>query len=160
MAEKKVYSVKGKNFILPDEVAYNQYYNINKILEDAKISVNDLADIKERGSKIKMSFGIGKVLNAILAQNKIPEFLATLLIPEGAECWEPEMVAENKDILMYMGDKSIMEMVQGFLSGRADLIIEIILYFQNFMTENSQYIENIKNAKIKTDSTTLNPELV
>lgn len=161
MAERLKIALKGKTFVVPEEVLYNQYFRINKILDEIKVSAKELVDLSNNSdSGLKIGMNVGIILSELLKQDKLPNFFAVLLLPEGAEIWEPKMEEDNVEFMRYIGDKTAVGVMTDFLSGRVDLILEIMSFFQSFTTGKNELLKNIETAKIKTDSTTSNPELV
>lgn len=147
MDEIKFHVISGKEFYVPAEISYRQYFAINELLKSVKIDPLSLGKLKETEEKTEIKLNGTIVYSALMAEGKLPEFFATLLVPKDAEKWQPEFLSQNKDLMFDIGDKTMLEVLESFLSGRADLIDTILNFLLPLIAKKTQLLESSRANK-------------
>jgi hypothetical protein len=129
------YKFGEKEFVVPEEVTYRQYYKLNKLLGDAF----DFGDMSE--------VNIALIVKALFEKDLLPDVFATLLIPTGVSVWKEEYLESNRNVFIDIGDKTAVEILESFLSGRGNLIESILNFFDNFLNQKEQSISESKQKK-------------
>lgn len=125
------YKLNGKEYEVPTEISYRQYYKLSLLLSDL-----DMAKVKsEKGINFQ------EVLRFLFNDDKLPEFFATLLVPKNEKVWKEENL-KDKENFLDIGDTTAVEILKDFLSGRGNLIASITDYFQKFLTEKNESLES------------------
>ena len=133
--------IEGTTFSVPEEIIYRQYKHVAKIFKSLKADVSQILEAKANGSTINFSLSISDVIEAMIEQDKLPELLATILVPEG-QIWEVSFVEKYKDKMEIIGDKTFMEIAKDFLAGRTDLIQDIVSFLGMFQEEKNPSLMN------------------
>lgn len=115
-AQLRCYTVGGKEFVLPDEITVRQYQTAKK----------EFGSVLDTGTDMKLS---DRVLQFI-AGGYAPKLFAILLVPKGEPVWKPEHL-NNEEIFNDIGDRTAIEVVQYFLSGRVDLMQTFVSFLTN-----------------------------
>src|ERR1035437_3380015 len=121
MENKKSYTIGGAEYYVPDEISAEQYQYITALLDEAKIKPSEVVKIGDTERTISVS--AGEVLFTLSSGGKIPKFFAILLVPKGDVYWDEKLIGDdNLKNMKRIGDKTAIEVLNDFLSGRADLI--------------------------------------
>lgn len=150
----KVYNVNDKLFVVPKEITHRQYFRIAAMFKELGIKTNEVMDKPKYDSateELDLNFKAGSTLNKLLAGGKIPEFFATILIPDGERIWKEEFLEPSRKIMEDIGDVTALEVVQSFLSGRADLIVGLWGFFNDFMKKNEGLIGSLNSLTQKDE---------
>jgi hypothetical protein len=123
------FEIGDRVFAIPEEVSYRQY-------EKLSIIISDLTD--GMGSKPESTQGILSAVQAIIKSGKVPEILATLLVPVDARIWKPQFVEDHIEIMKDIGDRTAVLIITNFLSGRMSLTEGLISGLQTFKVQKSE----------------------
>lgn len=144
--------ISGKSFEVPEEITYKQYRHIVKLFQSLKVDFEKLVRAgKLDGNKVSVAFQVSDVLEALVEQDKLPEFFATLLVPsedlKDGKVWQETNIESYKTIMEDLGDRAFVSMLKDFLAGRTDLIIDFVSYLGTFMKENSLSLTNLNSEE-------------
>ncbi len=131
------YKFGEQEFAVPEEITYRQYYKLTNLL-------GDLVDIKDLKSD---EVNLGILLKKLFEKDLLPDVFATLLIPTGSSVWKEEFLTKYRDVFIDIGDKTAVEILRSFLSGRESLIESILSFFENFLTQKEQSVKGLKAKK-------------
>ena len=157
--EKEVFTINDCAYRLPDEIAYRQYSALIKLLKEAGINISkDVVKSVEldENNKVDVEVNTGDILQRLINNESVPQFFAILLIPVngGVTKWTADVQKSQVADMMDIGDVTAMRVIKSFLSGRADLIVDIWNYFVNFMKKNEKLMQSIDNKTLKEISKT------
>ena len=107
--------------------------------------VMDSPKLDRETNEIEMNFKAGDTLKRMLVAGKMPEFFATVLVPEGEKIWKKEYVVEHLELMEDIGDATALEIVGIFLTGRANLIVNLWEIFIAFLNKNKGLIKNLNS---------------
>ncbi len=141
-------SIDSETFFVPDEVSYKQYYKINKLFSELKVKSSDFANIEDNNG-LEFTFKIGSVLKTLFDTGKIPEFFATILIPEGQKKWDESVMlsSDTLEVMENLTDTQMIGIAEDFLSGRGSLIGSILNSLEILMKKNGLSEPKLKSEK-------------
>ncbi|MFA5715620.1 MAG: hypothetical protein WC998_07765 [Candidatus Paceibacterota bacterium] len=144
--------ISGKSFEVPEEITYKQYRHITRLFQSLKIDFEKLVKAgKMNGDKINVAFQVSDVLEALMEQDKLPEFFATLLVPSedlrDGKVWRETNIESYKTLMEDLGDRAFVSMLKDFLAGRTDLIVDFVSYLGTFMKENSLSLPSLNEEE-------------
>jgi len=124
--QEVVVEIRGKKYVLPSNLEYEQYYKASKLIDESDIDFTQFIGFEKQKNNLQVGMEIMKFLNSMVKANILPEFFSIILVPQKEDgthsYWEENEAKGYIPDMRKLTDVDMMDIAQSFFVGRGILM--------------------------------------
>lgn len=136
--ESIIISIRGTKYKLPEQLEYEQYYLVSKLIDESNIDFTKFFNFsKGKSDNLKIGMEVMKFLNDLIKVDILPKFFSLILLPlkDGIIVeFDSEKAEQYESDMRKLTDLDIVNVAQSFFVGRGILMGGGLNVLQGFKT--------------------------